>query len=150
MVEPYGNYIYMTDFENSQLLKQKLGTENIEVVTNNLGEFTEGSEGYGISHIFDNHLILSSYYDNGKKFGDIKYLSIDLETGEKTPISILGEDVVGLQRLARIYGATPNNLMILLNTSEDDATLADFAIISKADFLSNNPQIVPIGRNRIG
>ena len=140
-----GNYIYNINIDKGSVVKQRLGTDTIETVTENISDFTNGLTSCEIKYTFDDYLILVGYFDKGEKFSDTRRLSVNTKTGEAVDLTIKGIDAIGLDRLVRIYSMSPETLLIATNTSIDYALVADMAIITKTDFANNNANIMPIG-----
>lgn len=142
------NYIYCTDIENSRILKQKIGTEETEVLIEGLNTYLPAeSVAYRIKYFYEDNFVLCASIDNGQKYCDEEYVSINCADGTVTPLTMRAVDGIGMNSLIRVYSATPNNLLIAKDTSTNSAVHAEFALMSKADFFANNPRILPLGMN---
>ena len=141
-----GRKFYSIKADN-RLTAQVIGSPAVSVLFEDLTSVLGRREYFKISHTFNDKLVITRHINDGQKYGIDEYYAVDVQTLEITPLTLIGQDDAAITKLYRIYTVTPDYFLVATNPSEqyNSRYINDMAVISKADFYSNNHNLQPVG-----
>lgn len=140
-----GHYLYQFDMDTGNLTRQRIGTEETEIVIENIRSLTGEPHHITMGYAYGNKVVLTCFAGEKHKLSTATYYVLDTDTFAVTPLNITAGNTTGVNSLIRIFSATPEYFVVATDTTNYSALANEMALISKADFYADNRQFMPIG-----
>ena len=140
-----GNYLYQFDMETGNLTRQRIDTEETEIVIENLRSVTDNPDHITMRYSYGNKVVLSCFAGSKHKLSTAWYYVLDTDSQTVIPLEIEAYNHMGITSLIRIFSATPDYFVVATNVSDYNDMANEMALISKADFYASKSKFIPIG-----
>ena len=140
-----GHYLYQFDMDTGNLTRQRIGTDEAEIVIENIRSLTGEPHHITMGYAYGNKVVLTCFKGNKHKLSTATYYVLDTDTLAVTPLHITAWNTMGIVSLIRIFSATPEYFVVATNITKQSALANEMALISKVDFYTDSRNFIPIG-----